>query len=294
MKRKIFFIFFIFLFAYFGYTETPLWLQLDEGKNAVEAGDFGQAALIFREVLKKSPDNPEAEKWLGYIFEKEGEFDIAVRQYEKALENKKNMIIQEDSFYILYHLADIYHEENNLQDYKIALEKVIEDVPEEQVSPEISVAMIKLIKTKGIDKFFELYRPYAKITLKAHRILGIHYFDRKDYLNALRHLVFAVGEPVRVVITEIVRIDPEYTFVLKKGFSPVENLIQKVMKEKRLSTYLKDVSFYASLLYMGESIFYLAEDKEKKIGLDIVKLVMTYAPDMVLRNKAHYFYIDKY
>ncbi len=282
---------FIFLFSCrFLYAADPLWLQLDTGKEAVSTGDLGHAVLIFREILKQQPNNPEAQKWLGIIYEKEGEFSLAELQFKKALKNKKNMLIKEDEYYISYHLSEIYAHENNWKEYVNVLQQIITDASCETITPSVQHQMTTLLQKSGIDKFFELYRPEAKITLKAHYLLGMYYFKREQYTDALNHFIFSLGEPVHVMIDEIKTYDPSYSYEITKKISPMEKLLQEIRANKRITAYLNDVSFYKSFLYTGESVVY---NGNKTKGMQMVELVIQFSPELELRNRARMFYIQQ-
>lgn len=268
--------------------EIPLWLQMDDGKKAIENRDFGNAVKIFREILKKDPHNPEGRKWLGYIYNQEGEYALAIKEYEKALEYKKNMIIPEDEFSILYSLAELHRTTHDKGEYTLILNQIIDSVKNEKLPFSTVSVMVTVLVKSGIDKFFELYRPTAKITAKAHYLLGISYFEEKKYTESLYHLIFAIGEPVQEVINEIILTDPDYTYVLKNGKSPIENLLQRISKTKKLSEYFSDSNFFNALFYTGKAVVYTGN---KKSGMEMVKLVMYYAPELPLRNKARLFFI---
>ncbi len=288
-RYRIPFLLFIFsLTAGSLFPSTPLWLQIDNGKTAIEKGDLGTAVLIFREVLKKDTHNPEAQKWLGYIYAKEGEFQLAVRQYQKALENKKTMLVKEDQYFILYRLADIYNTVHRSKEYRETLEKIIKIVPGEKIPAAMQDAMISFLKKNGIDKFFELYRPEAKITLKAHYLLGMDYFQKKKYDEALKHFIFSIGEPVSVMTAHMRMINPDYTYTITKKISPMEKLLERAGKDRYVAAYLKKVSFYRSLLYAGEAVVYRGY---RKNGMRMIELVLQFSPDLTVKNRARLFYI---
>ncbi len=294
MSKRFFLFISIFLLsaALFGSEpDKPLWVRINEGKSAVDRGQLGEAAFIFREILKDNPSNPEAEKWLGLIFEREGEYELAIKQFEKTLENRNKLTVLEDRYYILYHMGTLYRKTGHINDYKKTLEVIIKTVKEEEVSVSDMGTMANVLETKGIDKFFELYRPSGRITLEAHRLLGKEYFIEQNYTEALKHLILASGEPVSVSIEEIKKDDPLYSFADADDSSPFEKFIQTVMRDHRLRQYMEKVEFFDSLYLAGMSVYELGY---RKSGLDIIYFVMTYADDIPLRNKARIFYTGNY
>ena len=267
--------------------EKPLWLLMDEGITAVESGDLGRAVYIFRDVLKHDSNNPEALKWLGYVFEKEGEFEIAQKQYEKALENRKNLEILEDNYYIMYHLADLYRRMGKTDESRSMLNRIINETPAEKYNYNQETAMVKLLEEKGPDTFFQLYRPESRITLEAHRRLGEDYYSSKKYNESLLHLVYSFGTPVSFAIEEIKKNDPDYSFSKAGRSGDFERLLQMVSRNNRLKAYFKEVHFFNTLLITGKCLY---ESGFKEKGIGILTLVYNYSPDIITRNKAARFY----
>ncbi len=279
------------MFSSAGGAGKPLWVRINEGKSAVDRGQLGEAAFIFREILKDNPSDPEAEKWLGLIFEQEGEYELAIRQFEKTLQNRKKLTVLEDRYYILYHIGNLYSRTGRPADYKKTLNVIIKTVKEEEVSDSDMGTMANVLETKGVDKFFELYRPSGRITLEAHRLLGKEYFKEQNYKEALKHLIMASGEPVSVMIEEIKKDDPLYSFADAGDDPPFEKFIQASVRNRRLREYMERVGFFDSLYLTGLSVYELGY---RQSGLDIIYFVMTYAEDLPLRNKARIFYTGNY
>lgn len=270
--------------------QKPLWLILEEGITAIDSGDLGRAVYIFRDILKNDSTNPEALKWLGYVFEKEGEFEIAQKQYEKALENRKKLEILEDSYYIMYHLADLYHEMGKTEDAVTILNRIIKETPAEEYTNKQEASMVKLLEEKGLDIFFKLYRPESRITLEAHRQLAEDYYNSGMYAESLRHLVYSFGTPVSLAIEELKKIDPDYSFSQGDRSDDFERLLHMISKNNRLNTYFKKVHFYSTLLTTGKCLY---ETGFKEKGIKILTLVYNYSPDIITRNKAARFYTQK-
>ena len=55
------------------YTEDlPSWLLLERGIEAMRLGEYGLASRVFREIIARDRINPDAEMYLGILFEQEG------------------------------------------------------------------------------------------------------------------------------------------------------------------------------------------------------------------------------
>ena len=61
----------------------------------------------FRKALETFGSSPEIEYWIGRVFEAGGEYILAERQYEAALEEQKLLLVPDDVLSIRYRLAEV-------------------------------------------------------------------------------------------------------------------------------------------------------------------------------------------
>ena len=61
----------------------PEWILYRKGINLYNSKNYSEAFNYFREASRKR-DFPEAEYYIGRIFENEGEQTLALKQYERA------------------------------------------------------------------------------------------------------------------------------------------------------------------------------------------------------------------
>lgn len=239
----------------------PLWLRMDEAIEMVESGEIGEAAYAFRKILEDVPGNPESEMWLGFIFDKENEYELAIRHFEKALEHKKQLVILEDQYSILYRLADIYLKTGDTSAYVENLQNIIEFSGEKIENINLKNAMLNVLNTRGYDKFIELYRPQSIISLKAFSALGKYYFEKGDWVVAEEYLMMATGSILSVSIEVIKNTDPDYEFLIEdrsdinkitdKSFT---NLLDRVNTYPLLKDFFRKNSFYEYFYYLGKSL----------------------------------------
>ena len=241
----------------------PLWLRMDEAIEMVESGEIGEAVYAFRKILEDVPGNPESEMWLGFIFDKENEYELAIRHLEKALEHKRQLVILEDQYSILYRLSDIYLKTGDTSAYVENLQKIIEFSGEEIENDNLKYAMLNVLREKGYDKFIELYRPENKISLKANSLLGKYYFEKGNWEIAAEYLMYATGSILSSSIEELKRLDPDYKFLIEhksetnrriitnKSFN---NLLDRINNNPLLKDYFLRNSFYEYFYYLGKSL----------------------------------------
>ncbi len=229
--------------------------MMDDAIQKVEAGESGEALYLLRKILEENSSNPEAEMWLGLIFKKENEYDLSIKFFERAFEHRKQLVIVEDQYTILYNLAGVYLETGNVDSYADNLHRIIELSNEKIENRNLLNAMLNVLKNRGFDKFIELYRPEKRISLESFSLLGKYYYEKKEWQQAVEYLMQATGAILTLVIEELKRTDPYYTFL--SGESTDEslvNILDSVNLNSRLRSFISDNSFYEYFYYLGKSL----------------------------------------
>ncbi len=249
----------------------PLWLRMDEAIQLVESGEIGEAVYAFRKILEDVPGNPESEMWLGLIFDKENEYDLAISHLELALEHRKQLVVLEDLYRILYQLADIYLKVGNSSAYVGNLSSLIEFSGEKIQNSNLKNAMLNVLREKGYDKFIELYRPENRISLKANSLLGKYYFETGKWGLATEYLMQATGYIISSSIEEIKILDPDYIFLIDESTDKsLENVFDLVNSIPLLKEYFKSNSFYEYFYYLGKSLLNSGHEKSGSYILEII------------------------
>ena len=227
----------------------PIWLIMERGKQAYELGEFGLAARVFREAIDRQSVNPDAHMWLGYIFEKEGEWTLAEKEYQQALKDKNQLYILEDRFTIMYRLADIYRRTDQWGRYERILIEVLEDDGTYQQAFSTQYAMVKVLKEKGLDKLFELYRWENNRHVRARRELGVFYYRTGRYNEAENNLVLAVMSAVTVGFDYILEKTADY------DYTELAVHVENMCRYPELVDYMRKNEFFQSLYYLGASLY---------------------------------------
>ena len=229
--------------------DLPSWLLMERGIEAFQLGEFGLASRVFREIIARDGISPDAEVYLGFIFEQEGEYQLAEKQYVKALENKNQMYILEDETAVLYRLSDIYRRINRYSDYEKTLVKIIEQDADSNKNYQLQYSMVNSIKQQGPDKLFELYRYKNNKYNKARTELGIFYYRTGRYSEAELNLIFPVMSAASTGFDYIYEKTAEYTYI--DLINHVENMIEYPV----LYEYLQENRFFESLYYIAAALY---------------------------------------
>ncbi len=235
--------------------EKPLWLKIDDAIQKVESGESGEAIFSFRKILESYPGNPESEMWIGLILDKENEYDLAIKHLELALEHKKQLVILEDQYRILYKLANIYYKQGNYNNYTLYLKKIIDISKEGIATSNLKTVMLDVLKKRGYDKFIELYRPNGKISLKAYSLLGKYYYETNEWDLAIEYLMQATGSIITTSVEQIKIIDPYFVFLIDESTDKsLENIFDLVKQDYNLNKFFIRNSFYEYFYYLGKSL----------------------------------------
>ena len=238
--------------------EEPLWLVMERGRRAVRQGELGEALTIFRGALGRSRKMgrplPEAELWMGYIFEEEGEWQLAEKQYLESLEHKDFLYNLEDVFTILHRLARIYENSSQYGSYEASLKKILELDRQDpgKIDPGVVAreeAMYRLFVREGMDKLFTLYREDEKKYQLAHQKLGVFSYRTGLYRESILYLLKALISPVTNLVDFQMKEDPGYEFTAMAALLP------SALEEKALASYLRETRAAESLYYLGAALY---------------------------------------
>lgn len=246
------------------YQDEPDWLLLERGRMAVRAGELGTALTYFRTVQGRADDegraHPEADLWIGYIFEQEGEWSLAEEQYRRVLENREALYVPEDAYTVLYRLAGIYERSSRYGSYEGVLKQILtldRTVPgSNQLDPRVverQEAIYRLFLRDGLNKLFILYREDRRKYQMAYTKLGVFTYRTGLYRESIQNLLQALMTPVTNLVEQIRLKDFSYQF------AEMEELIPRALENPVFSAYLQEAFVPEILYYLGASLFAYGE-----------------------------------
>ena len=205
---------------------------------------------------------PEAEYWLGETYRVEGELGLALRQYEKAWNERELLETPGFEIEILYKITELHRIRGNYQEMERRANEIIEGVganglPRDSLwavssqgsSNQIRAAMLRILENEGVNRFLTLYRHNNTDTERAHRLLGFFYYSSSRYTQAMEHLMFAFLIQNSVLIEEIIRRDYDYTF------STLENLMTLVQRRPELAAFIEETEYYRTIYYLATALY---------------------------------------
>lgn len=231
--------------------KDPPWLLLELGKRAYHEGNFGQALDYFRTSIARGGTTPEAEMWIGHVFQQEGELDLAEIQYQRALSAGSQFEIPGEATSILYDLARIYYNTDQYGKYEVTLEKIVAADKEfsGRAQSFTREAMVRILTTDGLDKLLVLYRLRDRPALLAHSDLGELSYRTGRYSDAVVNLTFSTIIILTVAIDAFKARDSTY------DFTTVANLFAKIAPDRTVSAYIASTHFFRDLYYLGAALY---------------------------------------
>ncbi len=211
--------------------DLPGWVLYEKGLFLYEEGELDQALEYFNLSAKSGNLTPEANYYIGRIYEEEGDYLLAEKQYDKALEDSRFLYIPEQKWSIYYSLAGIYLNRDEYDRY----EQMLLSVFDEELSRNEEIlrrehAYVQMLKEEGMDKFLLLFRINLTYSLESASQLGVFYARRGEVKRSLIKNLYTVLSLYSSSIEYLLAKEPDFSF-------PVD----------RAEIWQKDPEFLASL-----------------------------------------------
>ena len=241
---------FLTVSSIYAQTSDPVWIMFENAKKEYYNSNLGESFNIFRKCLDKKAVFPEAEMWIGYIYEKEGEYTLALKQFEKVIEQEKYLFTKDDKISMLYHIASIYELRHQYKQFEDTLLEIANQNPVFSSNEELEYreSILNTMEKNGFTNALELYRFEIKNAFDAHRQLGIFYYLTGRYQSALLHLTMAAVSASSTLIEYFKSIDPDYVF------RDLEELFVLGERYERSSRFFEECNVYQVFYYLAASL----------------------------------------
>jgi tetratricopeptide (TPR) repeat protein len=227
---------------------------LEELYYRVPRDSLGNSAAKALEELGRFKEYPDAEYWIGEAYRAEGEYGIALKQYQKALDRQELLETPDFGVELLYKMADIYRLR---REYTLMEEKLLDILRKDSGWNRESFtrsAMLNSAANNGLDRFLVLYRNGNAGLEKAHRLLGLYYYTSGRHSRASEHLLFSFLIQNTVIIERIKQ--DRYDYV----FTTLEQLLRDIAASERntrrvLEEYMAASEYYRVMFYLANAFY---------------------------------------
>jgi hypothetical protein len=227
------------------------WLLYEQGNALVDQNEFGQALKLYQEAIKGAGIFPEAEMAVGDVYLEEGEYDLALSQYEKAYTIRKSFYIPDMQYTVLYKMASIYEKMDLYRKMEDSLNLILKDDAHyvETATYKLRTQIEKVYAEKGLDRVLFLYGLEESFASKAHSRLGWFYYRTGRYSLSISQLLFSIICRTTQMKTYLNEKDPEFQF------TTVTDLLQKIDDDQELGRYADETGFFSDLYYLAGSMY---------------------------------------
>jgi tetratricopeptide (TPR) repeat protein len=195
---------------------------------------------------------PEAEFWMGEAYRAEGELGMALRQYQKALDERSLLETPGFEVEILYRIVEIHRIRQEYQEMENRAREILADSNRDVLWSEnifARAAMSRILENDGIGRFLTLYRYNNTQVEKAHRLLGLFYYASNRHLQAAEHLMFVFLIQNTVLIEEAMRRQYDFTF------TTLDSLMEAIQRMPDLLLFLEETEYFRSLYCLATSLY---------------------------------------
>ena len=227
------------------------WLLYEQGNAAMSSKEFGKALQYYKEAVSAAGIFPEAEMAIGDVYFEEGEFDLAVRQYQKAYNLRRGFYIFESQYDVLYKLARLYESQEMYKLMEDGLSTITNDDKHfvETSSSRLRTQIEKNYLEKGLDHVLLLYRFDQSFAAKAHSRLGWFYYRTGRFSQSMSHLLYSVIYCVSQINAYLRDRDINYEF------SSLQEVLTAVEKADDLLRFVGEAGLYRDLYYLAGATF---------------------------------------
>jgi hypothetical protein len=203
-------------------------------------------------ALKTLAGYPEAELWKGRVFLIEGELAIAERQLLRAFDMREALDIPDESYSILYELAELYALRGDaLNDWERTMDRIVQDERSgdgTRIEASLQNAMRATLLSQGADRFLTLYRLEPGFTLRANKALAEYYLER-GRPHALIRSAIAVNMILTRAIALLRQRDVDYVWL------GMDDFLARAASQATVRDYLEAQDLERTLLVMADALY---------------------------------------
>lgn len=198
---------------------------------------------------------PEVNFELGMLYRDTQDYILAERYLKNAIDAGQYFSISEKTYAAKYALTDMYRirGQSFAYQYETMLKSVVAEEsawsaatgPEQKQREQIRKLFMD--DPQSLDRVLKLFRLQDGYSREAHRQLGLYYLQRRNYEEALPHLLFNVVQVFSKVTEEVRKLNYGYEF------TSLSALLAEARTNPDLVEYLKSSKAYDSLFALSEA-----------------------------------------
>jgi tetratricopeptide (TPR) repeat protein len=227
------------------------WLIYEQGRTAMQKGEYGEALQLFKDAIQSAGILPEAEMAIGDVYMAEGEFELARREYEKSYNQRNAFDIPETKYEVQYRLARLFEQQEL---YKQMEDRLLAIVAEdrhyvETASQRLRSQVEKNYYEQGINHVLLLYRLEESFAANAHAKLGWFYYRTGLSTKAVSHLLFSLIPAASQMAAWLHERDADFQF------TTIEVLLAIAATKEDLRAYAAQSGIFETMYYLAAATY---------------------------------------
>jgi hypothetical protein len=188
---------------------------------------------------------PEAETWIGKVYQAEAEYRLAELQFKRAWDMREALDVPDERFDILQGLAAIYQATKSWRSYEEVLGRIIQEDPLfADRKAFLREAMERSLGQQGFDRYYRLYRSQGGPWTGAELELGEFYLE-SGRPQALSYLTVSVTSIMSIASSRLLEKSPEWEF------RSLTDLVGRIQADRTLRAYAEAANLYRGLYKLG-------------------------------------------
>ncbi len=172
---------------------APGWLILKQGELLYRQGDYGEALRKFLLVRNSSSYAPEANYWIGRIFDADNNLNLAIAQMKTSLDQKEFFYDTKDIYKVYMMLANLYYRQQDYYQYEATMLKAVTmELPSTAESLRKGRQIRSMLQGQGMDKVLYYYDDSYFYIIPALNELSLFYYKQTYYNDTLRLGLYSV------------------------------------------------------------------------------------------------------
>ena len=213
--------------------------------------DLGDSLVNLQKAAAALSMYPEAEFWMGRVFQAEGELRLAEIQYSRAWDMREAYEVADDRFTPLYALADLYRTRG---DFPRMEEQYLQIVREDSTASDpkneyLRNAMLNTLTRDGLDKFMSLYRTEGDYAVRAFDALGSFWYESGRQAKAVLYLGLAVNRILTKAIDAVRSEEPSYAYTV------LSELLGRISNRRDLEEFARNAELYRLLFTLADALY---------------------------------------
>ena len=253
---------------------APGWLIFEKGKQMFDSADYGESLFYFRQARDKLGNDAGVDFWIGRVFEAEGQYDLAKKQYQTALEKAGLLEVREEAYEIHYRLAQIHFTSGDFNSYESELMAIIDRDNDMRIAEAAVLFERRLLSRtlaeKGIDKLLELYRLKDHGGLPAYYQLGVYKLRTGLIESATEYLTYSLVITFSTIIDYLIKLDPEFRY------SSFTSLMEDTDVDRAVIDYIEKYDAFGQLYALAAALRDSGEGPKQDLAVQLFRFVRDY------------------